>query len=32
MLLSDRMEQLKVSFGLEDVELNLNLGPLGKLL
>jgi len=32
MLLSERMEELKRSFGLEDVELNLNLGPLGKLL
>src|SRR4051812_49653890 len=32
MRLSERMEELKTSFGLEDVELNLNLGPLGKLL
>jgi hypothetical protein len=32
MRLSERMEELKKSFGLEDVELNLNLGPLGNLL
>ena len=32
MRLSDRMKELKTSFGVEDVELNLNLGPLGKLL
>jgi hypothetical protein len=27
-----RMEELKVAFGLEDEELNLNLGPLGDLM
>jgi hypothetical protein len=32
MALSDRMEELKRAFGLEDEELNLNLGPLGNLL
>ncbi|MBV9803104.1 MAG: gas vesicle protein K [Solirubrobacterales bacterium] len=32
MALSDRMEELKRVFGLEDEELNLNLGPLGNLL
>ena len=32
MLLAERMEELKVEFGLEDRELNLNLGPLGNLL
>jgi hypothetical protein len=32
MLLADRMEQLKREFGLEDADLNLNLGPLGSLL
>ena len=32
MLLADRMEQLKTSFGLEDSDLNLDLGPLGNLL
>lgn len=32
MLLADRMEQLKASFGLEDADLNLDLGPLGNLL
>jgi hypothetical protein len=32
MLLADRMEQLKSSFGLEDADLNLDLGPLGNLL
>lgn len=32
MLLADRMEELKSVFGLEDAELNLNLGPLGNLL
>ena len=32
MRLEERMAQLKESFGLEDEELNLDLGPLGKLL
>jgi hypothetical protein len=32
MALADRMEELKVAFGLEGEELNLNLGPLGDLL
>ena len=32
MALSDRMDELKRAFGLEDTELNLNLGPLGNLL
>ncbi len=32
MALSERMEELKRTFGLEDQELNLNLGPLGNLL
>jgi hypothetical protein len=32
MQLSERMDELKRVFGLEDVELNLNLGPLGNLL
>ena len=30
--LSERMEELKDVFGLEDQDLNLNLGPLGDLL
>jgi hypothetical protein len=30
--LSERMEELKRVFGLEDVDLNLDLGPLGTLL
>jgi hypothetical protein len=30
--LSERMAELKVTFGLEDEELNLNLGPLGDLM
>jgi hypothetical protein len=30
--LSERMQELKETFGLEDSELNLNLGPLGDLL
>ena len=30
--LDARMEELKIVFGLEDEELNLNLGPLGDLL
>ena len=32
MLLQDRMTELKKSFGLEDADLNIDLGPLGKLL
>jgi hypothetical protein len=32
MLLERRMEELKEEFGLEDDDLNLDLGPLGKLL
>ncbi len=32
MRLEQRMEELKVIFGLEDEELNLNLGPLGNLM
>lgn len=32
MLLADRMEELKQEFGLEDRDLNLDLGPLGRLL
>jgi hypothetical protein len=32
MALSERMEELKVSFGLEGRDLNINLGPLGDLL
>ncbi|MBV8947038.1 MAG: gas vesicle protein K [Solirubrobacterales bacterium] len=32
MALSERMEELKRSFGLEDEDLNLNLGPLGNLM
>ena len=32
MKLEQRMEQLKKEFGLEDRDLNLNLGPLGDLL
>ncbi|MDQ1500536.1 MAG: hypothetical protein QOD57_3756 [Actinomycetota bacterium] len=32
MLLADRMEQLKATFGLRDEDLNINLGPLGRLL
>ncbi|NJN16151.1 MAG: gas vesicle protein K [Oscillochloris sp.] len=30
--LQERMEELKVTFGLENEELNLNLGPLGDLM
>jgi hypothetical protein len=30
--LSERMEELKREFGLEDEDLNLNLGPLGDLM
>ena len=32
MKLEQRMEELKAEFGLEDSDLNLNLGPLGDLL
>ncbi|MGH2859338.1 MAG: gas vesicle protein K [Solirubrobacteraceae bacterium] len=32
MALAQRMEELKRVFGLEDEELNLNLGPLGNLI
>lgn len=32
MLLEKRMGELKKSFGLEDADLNIDLGPLGKLL
>ena len=32
MLLSERMEELKRDFGLDDRDLNLDLGPLGRLL
>jgi hypothetical protein len=32
MLLEERMEELKEEFGLNDRDLNLNLGPLGNLL
>ena len=32
MALADRMEELKVAFGLEGEELNMDLGPLGDLL
>lgn len=32
MLLASRMEELKREFGLQDSELNLNLGPLGNLM
>ena len=32
MKLSQRMEELKAEFGLEDRDLNLDLGPLGRLL
>ena len=32
MKLSQRMDQLKAEFGLEDKDLNLELGPLGNLL
>lgn len=31
-LLDERMEQLKMTFGLQDEDLNLDLGPLGELL
>jgi uncharacterized protein YjiS (DUF1127 family) len=32
MKLAERMEELKAEFGLRDEDLNLDLGPLGKLL
>jgi hypothetical protein len=32
MRLAERMEELKAEFGLQDSDLNLNLGPLGDLL
>ena len=32
MLLEQRMEELKEQFGLEDEDLNLDLGPLGRLM
>jgi hypothetical protein len=32
MALQDRMEELKLAFGLEGEELNINLGPLGDLM
>jgi hypothetical protein len=32
MLLSERMDELKRDFGLDDRDLNLDLGPLGRLL
>jgi hypothetical protein len=32
MLLAERMQELKDHFGLEDSDLNLNLGPLGNLM
>jgi hypothetical protein len=32
MALAERMEELKREFGLEDTDLNLNLGPLGDLM
>src|ERR671930_2416164 len=32
MLLAERMEELKQQFGLDDEDLNLDLGPLGRLL
>ncbi len=32
MKLAQRMEELKLEFGLEDEDLNLNLGPLGDLM
>ena len=32
MLLAQRMEELKQEFGLDDRDLNLDLGPLGRLL
>jgi len=32
MLLEERMDELKEAFGLEDEDLNLDLGPLGRLI
>lgn len=32
MRLEEKMEELKIVFGLENEELNIELGPLGKLL
>ena len=32
MALEDRMEELRDEFGLEEEDLNLDLGPLGRLL
>ena len=32
MLLEERMEELKEAFGLEDEDLNMDLGPLGQLM
>jgi hypothetical protein len=32
MALADGIEELKAAFGLEDEDLNINLGPLGDLL
>lgn len=32
MLLEERIQELKIVFGLENEELNLNLGPLGNLM
>lgn len=32
MLLAERMDELKEAFGLEDEDLNLDLGPLGRLM
>jgi hypothetical protein len=32
MLLAERMDELKEAFGLEDEDLNLDLGPLGRLI
>jgi Gas vesicle protein K len=32
MALADRMEELRTEFGLDEQDLNLNLGPLGRLL
>lgn len=32
MALAERMDELKAAFGLEDEDLNLNLGPLGDLM
>src|SRR3954451_9901754 len=32
MLLEERMDELKETFGLEDEDLNLDLGPLGRLM